>query len=191
MWQVWEAGHHPQECSEAEAGVGEVAGGSRTLEPEGPAEPDGVRWRGAVQKTQAAHQFHAPGDRSSEHLLQEERFAHRPRNYRNCQRAELWQRSGSGVVLQQATDAEKHKQNQRVPGAAVTFSPARGTLSAAAVSAGHTNVYEPFEKVKRILNISYCILSLCCRNICVVSTQTKLHGHFIGNITNTIIVIQS
>lgn len=120
MWQVWEAGHHAEECPEAEAGVGEVVGWSRTLEPEGPAEPDGVRWWGAVQKTQAAHQFHTASDRSSEHLFQEERFAHRPRNYRNRQRAELWQGSGSSVVLQQATDVEKHKQNQRVPGAAVT-----------------------------------------------------------------------
>lgn len=119
MWQVWEAGHYPQECSEAEAGVGEMAGWSRTLEPEGPAEPDGVRWRGTLQKTQAAHQFHTTGHRSPELLLQEERFAHRTRNHRNCQRAELWQRSGSSVVLQQATDVEKHKQNQRVPGAAV------------------------------------------------------------------------
>lgn len=119
VWQVWEAGHYPQECSEAEASVGEMAGWSRTLEPEGPAEPDGVRWRGTLQKTQAAHQFHPTGHRSPELLLQEERFAHRTGNHRNCPRAELWQRGGSSVVLQPATDVEKHEQNQRVPGAAV------------------------------------------------------------------------
>lgn len=125
-----------------------MAGRSRTLEPEGPTEPDGVRGRGAVQKTQAAHQLHSTGHRSSEQLLQEERSAHGPGNYGNCQRAELRQRSGSSVVLQQATDAEKHKQNQRVPGAAVTE---RLEVSE------DPDLYEPFQNLKGILNISYCV----------------------------------
>lgn len=53
--QVWKAGYHPEECSEAEAGVGEVAGWGRALEPERPAESDGVRRRRTIQKTQATH----------------------------------------------------------------------------------------------------------------------------------------
>lgn len=118
--QVWKAGHHPQECSEAEAGVGEVAGWSRALEPERPAKSDGVCWRWAIQKTQATYQFHTTGNRSSQLLLREERVANRPRDYRNCERAELRPRGCASMVLQPATDVEKHEQNQRLPGAVAT-----------------------------------------------------------------------
>lgn len=182
MWQVWEAGHYPQECSEAEASVGEMAGWSRTLEPEGSAEPDGVRWWGTLQKTQAAHQFHTTGHRSPELLLQEERFAHRTGNHRNCPRAELWQRGGSSVVLQPATDVEKHEQNQRVPGAAVR-EVHQMLLCCGTVTGGaeDTGVMEKMcvDCLRSLGNSEYyllyfkCILSL----ICVVSTQTKVHGH--------------
>lgn len=194
MWQVREAGHYPQECSEAEASVGEMAGWSRTLEPEGPAEPDGVRWRGTLQKTQAAHQFHPAGHRSPELLLQEERFAHGTGNHRNCPRAELWQRGGSGVVLQPATDVEKHEQNQRVPGAAVRIPPDAFALWPVEFSEQQHSfrccwsyrfngkkcvwtVWESLGNSEYYLLYFKPILSL----ICVVSTQTKVHGHFISD----------
>ena len=120
--QVWEAGHHPKECSEAEAGAGEVAGGGRALEPEGPAEPDGVRWRRTFQKTQAAHKLHTAGDRSPELVLWEERPADRAGDHGNCQRAELRPRGCASLVLQPATDAEKHQQDQCLPGSVATSS---------------------------------------------------------------------
>lgn len=64
------------------------------------------------------------------------------------------------MVLQQATDVEKHEQDQLVPGAAVTeFG---GFISQWDFSAGaeDTNVCESFKKVKGFLDISYSILSL-------------------------------
>lgn len=113
--QVWKVGHNPQKCSEAEASVGEVAGGSRTLEPEGPTKSDGVCGWWTIQKAQTTHQFHATSHRSPQLVLWEECTANGPGDYRNCKGAELWPRGGPSLVLQPAADAEKHKQDQCLP----------------------------------------------------------------------------
>lgn len=113
--QVWKVGHNAQKCSEAEASVGEVAGGSRALEPEGPAESDGVcGWR-TIQETQTTHQFHTTSHRSAQLVLWEERSANGPGDHRNCKGAELWPRGGPSLVLQPAADVEEHEQDQRLP----------------------------------------------------------------------------
>lgn len=92
-----------------------MAGGSRTLEPEGPAKSDGVCWWGTIQKAQTTHQFHATSHRSPQLVLWEECTANGPRDYRNCKRAELWPRGGPSLVLQPTADAEKHEQDQCLP----------------------------------------------------------------------------
>lgn len=116
LLQIREAGYNTQECPEAEASAGEVAGWGRALEPERPAESDGVCRRRTVQKTEAAHKFHATGHRGSQLLLWEKRPAHGSGDYWDSTGAELWQGSRASVVLQPATDAEKHEQDQRLPG---------------------------------------------------------------------------